>query len=363
MVFEDHAKLEWRAPAIDGRVCRLWRQIVLNAPRAWAYLEVCSVYRRPTMSNLLLWLGRSRRALLHIRVEHNFILCPTNGRSLYGLLYDYHTRIASLRIGLVDLAFFEGRDFPSMRVLDAKRWYWRGPSSHPVRWGRMPELRSPHLCLTVVDSVPLDSLPSLKTLVLHMIRCPSLSRHSPSLVKLMLHTVHLEDAISGPIDFPSLTHLALFHVGGLKPHINAPYLVTYHESGFAVDESFSATIPSLVEYGVYGIDRSTYSAPTGWYRSFPNIQKLFIRADPSVLILLLHSLASHLHSLPALQMISAGSGWMWGAKLTKEDQKTMESLIQVRSEAGLRDIALCFEQGQSLHQLPSSLGVSHCPIR
>ena len=364
MVFEIHAKLEWRAPAIDGRVCRLWRQIVLNAPRAWAYLEIRNAKRRPSMSELLVWLGRSRKAPLHIHVDENFMFSGrSNHRTLYSLLYNHHTRIASLRMGLVDVTFLEGRDFPCMRLLDVRRWYRKDSSLHPVRWGRMPKLRSLHLGSTNVYVVPLDGLTPLKMLALHTIKFTSLSRHSPSLVTLILHTAHLTDAISGSIDFPSLTHLALFGVRGLKPRIKAPYLVTYYENGLTVDESFSAPIPSLVGYGVCGIDKSIHSAPTEWYRSFPNIQKLFIRADPSVLILLLHSLASHPHSLPALQMISAGSSWMWGAKLTKEDQKTMESLIQVRSEAGLRDVALRFERGQPLHQLLSSLGVSHCPIR
>ena len=364
MIFEDHAKLEWRAPAIDGRVCRLWRQIVLNAPRAWAYLEICYDHRRrPSKSNLLLWLNRSRTAPLHIRVDEDFIvLGPTSNRKLYRLLYRYCTRIASLRMGLVDLAYFEGRDFPSMRVLDVRSWNQRDTSSHPVRWGRMPELRSLHLGPTDVYAVPLHSLPPLKTLVLQVLKCTSLSRHSPSLVALMLHTVHLKDAISGPIDFPSLTHLALFGVRGLKPYINAPYLVTYYESKGTRDESFSAPIPSLVEYGVCGVYKSLDSAPTEWHRSFPNIQKLFIREEPSVLISLFYSLATHPHSLPALQMISAGPSWKWGIKLEKSTQEIMESFIRARSEACLRDIVLCFEPGQPLHIVPSSLYVSHCLI-
>ena len=267
-----------------------------------------------------------------------------------------------MRIGLVDLAFFEGRDFPSMRVLDVRFWYRRGSSSHPLRWGHMPELRSLHLCPRNVDSVPLDSLPPLKTLVLHIIECNSLSRHSPSLVTLMLHSVHFKDAISGPIDFPSLTHLALFGVRGLKPYINAPYLVTYYESKGTRDESFSAPIPSLVEYGVCGVYKSLDSAPTEWDRSFPNIQKLFIREEPSVLMSLLHSLATHPHSLPALQMISAGPSWKWGVEFEKSTQEVMERLIQARSKACLRDIVLCFEPGQPLHIVPSGLYVSHCLI-
>ena len=38
-VFEEH-ELEWNAPAVDGRVCRLWRELVLITPRAWSYLHI-----------------------------------------------------------------------------------------------------------------------------------------------------------------------------------------------------------------------------------------------------------------------------------------------------------------------------------
>jgi len=363
MVFEYHTRLHWRAPVIDGQVCRLWRQIILDTSRAWAYLEICN-NKRPSISNLLLWLSRSRKAFLHIRADKNFIFdWSTDGRSLYSLLCDYHARIATLRMGLGEFSFFERRDFPCMQLLEVHRWFHRNSILGPVRWGSTPKLQSLRLGPTTAFVVPLDDLPPLKTLSLYSIKYISLSRHHASLVALMLHTIHLESAISSSIDFPSLTHLALFGVRGLKPHINAPCLVTYHESGYTVQESFSAPILSLAEYGVYGTDPNPHSAATRWHRSFPNILKLSIRAGPPVLISILHSLAGHPHLLPALRMLSVGSSWTWGAKIAKGDQKTMEGLIQERSEACLRATALRFEPGQRLHLLPSPTGVSHCPIR
>src|SRR5258708_40170545 len=73
VIFEEHAKLEWTAPAIDGRVCRSWRQIVLNSPRAWAYLKICPEYHaRSKFEELRLWLNRSGAAPLHLHFKEEF---------------------------------------------------------------------------------------------------------------------------------------------------------------------------------------------------------------------------------------------------------------------------------------------------
>jgi hypothetical protein len=360
MIFEEHAKLEWRAPAIDGRVCRLWRQIVLKTPRAWAYLEIHHT-KRPSISSLRLWLDRSHTAPLHIRVNKNFML--DHDMSFYHLLRDYHTKVASLRMGVGRLSFFEERHFPSMRLLYVKSWYWRNPSLPPVRWGPMPALQSLHLGPTNALVVPVGRLPPLKTLIIHTNKCTLLSKSSPSLVALLLHSVSLGNAISGSLDFPSLNHLALFDISGLKPNIKAPYLVTYHESGCTLMESFSAPMPSLVEYGICGIE-SRCPDPTEWHRSFPNIERLAMQADPSVHITFLRSLSKQPHSLPALQMISASAAtWMWGEGFPDEDKETMENLIQVRSKACHKDIALCFKLGKHLHIPIRFACVSHCLIR
>jgi hypothetical protein len=359
MIFEEHAKLEGRAPAIDGRVCRLWRQIVLNIPQVWAYLEIC-LANRPSISSLRLWLDRSHTAPLHIRVDSNFIF--DHGTTFYDLLCDYHTRIASLRMGMGLLSFFAERHFPSMRLLHVKSWYWRRPSLPPVQLGPMPALQSLHLGTTDALVRPLDRLPPLKTLILRATKCTSLSKSSPSLVALILHSVSLGDAISGSLDFPSLTHLALFGVRGLKPNIKAPHLVTYHESGCTLTESFSAPVPSLVEYGVCGTN-SRRPDPTEWHRSFPNIERLAIAADPSVLLALLVSLSGHPQSLPALQVISASSARKWGENISREAKKTMKSLITPRSRVLHRGIALRFEPVRQLHLPVPSAYLGHCPIR
>jgi hypothetical protein len=344
VIFEEHAKLEWVAPAIDGRVCRRWRQIVLNAPRAWAYLEICA-RKRPRIGELHLWLRRSGKAPLHVRVDENFT--PNQGinkRTLYDILGHYHTRITSLRMQQGDPSFFERREFPRLRLLDIGNWYLVHLTLSTTRWGSMPELRSLHLGPTEWSVVPLNCLTPLKTPVLWGSNYTSLSRHSHSLTTLMLDRVSVRDVTLGPVAYPSLTYLSLNNVIGLKRHINAPRLVTYHQGGNMGGESFSAPLPSLVEYGVYD-PNSGDSDPLELHRSFPNISRLSIRANPPVLISFLSSLSSHLHSLPALEMISLGSVKPEGEKIPEADKKTMTSLVRVRSEACHTNVALCFETG------------------
>jgi hypothetical protein len=117
LIFEEHAVLEWKAPTVDGRVCRLWRQIILNTPRAWAYLEIY-YNRHPSTGQLRVWLCRSGSVPLHIRVEHT---CESiNLHTLYDLVAGHHRRIASLRMREGELSFFEGREFPRMQLLDIK---------------------------------------------------------------------------------------------------------------------------------------------------------------------------------------------------------------------------------------------------
>src|SRR5258706_5408898 len=114
IIFEEHAMLEWKAPAIDGRVCRLWRRIVLNTPRAWSHLTIRK-YRPSRVNELRLWLHRSSTAPLHIDTRAaKWRAC----RKLYDIFSDHYTRIASLRMRHGSETFFEWRDFPCMQHLD-----------------------------------------------------------------------------------------------------------------------------------------------------------------------------------------------------------------------------------------------------
>ena len=344
IIFEEHAKLEWRAPAIDGRVCRLWRQITLNTPRAWSYLEIGC--RKGLRLRISPWLDRSRTAPLHIRVDENLTRRgETNNGALYELLHEYHTRIASLRILGGIFSFFHGQDFPSMQHLEVVQSDWPDWPPPPCSFGHMPKLRS----LRLDDFTgSLDCLAPLKVLVLFRCTITSLSQHSPPLVSLMLDNVELGDPISGSVDFPSLTYLSLSNMSDLKPHINTPRLVTHHECSDNAHKLFSAPLHSLAEYGVWPPDDYRLDL-TEWHHSFPNISRLSIWADPPVLISILDSLSIHPHLLPALQIISVRDLFVPDARFTRKEQGTMEDLVRVRSEACHLDVALYFETEEPFH--------------
>ena len=335
MIFEEHAVLEWQAPTVDGQVCRFWRDIVLNTPRAWAYLEIPKNYV-PSMGEVDLRLHRSSPAPLHIDTRE---VGPDACQKLYDLFGDHHTRIASLRMQFFSQSFYHRQDFPCMRLLDVANWY-------PVWWGSIPKLRSLQLRGHLLRKVSLSELAPLETLSLSCFQCTSVLRHSHSLTALMLSNVLVGDAISGPVTFPCLTYLSLSGVWGLKPHVIAPRLATYHEEGLMTGQSFNISIPSLVEYGMYFPTPSS-SDPVTWFLSFPNIQRLAIRADEVVLLSFFTSLANQPHSLPALQTISVGGRrecTYQTFQMAEEIQDQIESLVLARNGACNGNIVLCIEK-------------------
>lgn len=337
MIFEDHATLDWKAPIIDELVCHLWRQIVRNTPRAWAYLEIHRDY--PLSSERVRsWLRLSGTALLHIHVDQNFTLDNHDSKiKLFDLLGDHHTRIVSLRMGFGDYNFFIGREFPYLRHLDIRRWYPTPPSSSTMLWGPMPQLRSLHSGPIDFSAVPWNELDSLKMLTLWNTNYTVLQQHSKSLTTLMLDDVTLTDTISGLVDFPSLTYLSLWNVTGLKPHIKTPCLFAYHEGGETQIESFSAPVPSLMEYGVCGLE---FSNPE-WNRYFPNLARLSVRAHVSVLISIFDSLSNPSHSIPSLEMINAGLINEWD--YTDGDIEIMDNIVP---QLG---VAVIFESTDPFH--------------
>ena len=331
VIFVEHAILEWKAPSIDGQVCRLWRRIVRNTPRAWAHFNIRN--NSVSIDEVRLRLQRSGTAPLHIDTrdaKQNFC------HKLYDLFSDHYTRIASLQAWYGSQSFFEERDFPRMRLLNVTHWY-------PVRWGSMPKLQSLRLCDGKLGIVPLSELAPLKMLVLSNGKCTSVLRHSQSLTTLMLCNVLFVDAIFGPLNFPSLTYLSLFNVRGLKPHVNAPRLVTYHE-GEIRGESFNTSLLSLLEYGVHHVPAGRLD-PAAWHLSFPNIQRLAIRAKELVILSIFSSLANQPHLLPTLQTISVGNihGMSYSYCIAEGIQEKIEGLVLVRGEACGGNVVVSFE--------------------
>ena len=142
---------------------------------------------------------------------------------------------------------------------------------------------------------------------------------------------------------------------GLKARVIAPRLVTYHEGGILANESFNTTLPSLVEYGVFDPNASD-SDPTKLNLSFPNIQRLAIRAEELVLLSFFTSLANQPHLLPALQTISAGGRHDRTHQITEGVQAKIRSLVLVRNEASAVNIVLYLETTASV-RIPIVFGL------
>ena len=338
VLFEEHAKLEWRAPAIDGRVCRIWRQIVLNTPRAWMYLEI-SDDRPPIIQELREWLDRSGSAPLYIRIDRKLSGNPhPDDHPLYNLLSSYHTRIASLRLPPDHPPFLDEREFPCLRLLDIALSYSRRDVLRPLRWDSMPELRSLRIGASQMFPLQLSELTQLEVLALSSARITSFPQHSQSLTMLMLTHVFFSDAVPSPMAFPSLTYLSMYAVSGSKRSMNAPRLVTFHEGGGISSNPFSSPVPSLVEYWAnhpaFGEENLAML-----HHYFPNLLKLSIRTRSYYLIPFLQSLSGDPQSLPALQMITVGES---NAPFTEEEKAIIKGLVQVRGEACQMDVMLDF---------------------
>ena len=124
--------------------------------------------------------------------------------------------------------------------------------------------------------------------------------------------------------------------------MNVPALTTYHESGQTEEESFSMSLPFLIEYGI----RRHYGAPllnvTRLYRCYPNISRLSVRAFPSDVKQLLHSLSRQPTALPMLRILAVGT-LINSTKYTGEDKNRMMNDVIVRNTASSVKMELCFD--------------------
>ena len=285
VIFEEHAKLQWKAPLIDGRVCRQWRRTILRSPRAWAYLEIGHKFESAP-SKLLQWLDRSGSAPLHIKAI-NWTW------DVEEILNQHCKRIQSISLYDPSFAFLENRSFPILQSLTINRL---NISTPVIRWsacGAMSALLSFRASNISMDALPSNIFPPLRVLVLSTVdNCDSIIRNSyHSLTSLMLSWISLSDT-SESLEFPSLRFLSLYRVKNIKHRMNVPTLTTYHESYGMEGESFPMSLPSLIEYGIYRVDnnKSPFSVTT-LHQCYPNISRFSVRTHPRYLKLFLQSLS------------------------------------------------------------------------
>ena len=144
---------------------------------------------------------------------------------------------------------------------------------------------------------------------------------------------------STSLEFPSLRYLSLYEVQNIKHRMNVPALTKYHESGRTEEESFSMSLPLLIEYGIH---RSYNKSPlnvTTLYQCYPNISRLSVRARTSDVKRFLHSLSRQPIALPMLRIFAVGTlgGSNSEEKYSGEDKESM------RNMASSVKMELCFD--------------------
>ena len=355
VIFEEHAKLEWQAPVKDGRVCRLWRQIILRCPQAWAHLELNS-FDQPDPSVLRRWLDRSGAAPLHIRADE----CTPN---VDELLDRHHERIESLIVDCGSYSMFENRSFPILQSLTVD--YWNETDIHERLWGAMPKLLDLRTCFIDIDILPSSTFPPLRTLALFKVySCDSLLRNpNNSLTSIMLDELSLDDT-SGSLDFPSLTFLSLYGVNNLKHRMNIPVLTTYHEGGGTEEEEFPTPLPMLAEYGIFQSGSplpASLCSVMKLHQCYPNLQRLSIRARPSNFMSFLQSFVIQPTVMPVLRILAVGSSDS-GVSYSKGLEGDIMDHITARNITSKVMITVHFEDSEPL-KVPLFFGAVCIHIR
>jgi hypothetical protein len=318
LVFEEHTLLQWNAPAVDGLVCRLWRQIILDTPRAWSHITIRRWCAQPSVEALRLWMNRSRSSPLHLQSDRG-------GEQLQRLVAQYHTSISSLRWIHADVEIFEDLSFPNLRSLHIV--VSREGSS---KLGTMERLDHLHLGSTRSNIVDIERVPPLKSLSAHY-SCPSrLLQHSQAtLTRLILKGMHIH--IPNALDLPNLCFLSVFKVIGIQSLFNAPKLEVFHEGGIKIGQLFSTPMTSVVEYGVYETNRSFKVDVATMY---PNLRFLSLRLLSPHVVGYLKSFDSQEFEngdrLSRLELVEFGYPGTRSSKFTAQEIKSLqERMVQI----------------------------------
>src|SRR5258706_6237228 len=338
VIFEEHAKLEWRAPVNDGLVCRQWRQTILGSPRAWVHLEIGEKFRSAPSELRQQWLDRSGTAPLHIWAS-----------SLWGveeILDQHYRRIESLTVRHASAhAWLENRSFPILQSLAIIYDYQdgRGKEFRLSACDDIPALRSLRLGCISVEILPSKTFPALRVLALYVVKKCNYIIHNSyhSLTTLMLDSLDVPNT-SETLEFPSLSFLSLFGVKNFKHRISVPALTTYHEGYMPEEESFSVPLPLITEYGFFNLLTNQPINVTRLHQCYPNLSRVSVRARVSIVKAFLHSLSGQPTSLLMLRILAVE--FTHGKKeRSKEDEDSMMNDVSVRNTATSVKMELCFD--------------------
>lgn len=306
-IIELHARMEWWAPVLYGRVSRKFRHAVLASPRAWSYptLEKEKSRRRMTRVGAELWMERAGASPLHVRI-HSYddtLHRPILMRSPEQIVdLKYSGPIINLRKSRL----------PNLRRLFLS---WNSDAStNPFLDdvnGECPMPLLDTLGLWYLIRVPFAltrSFPHITTLYLCDINpgdCGGLVSHCSKTLKTLMLDECETSLISERTDFPVLEFLSV-RMAGAMDFISAPKLCVFHE-GLAINTP-STSFPSVVEYGSFEnepVVQGTKMEGLDLQRRFPNLQRLSLRERPTIVASALKKLAEHPDIWPHLQLLEA----------------------------------------------------------
>ena len=337
IIFEEHAKLEWRAPVTDALVCQQWRRTIFRSPRVWAHIEIGDEFRSVPSEVRQQWLRRSGTAPLHVWVSSHW--------GLEEILDRHHKRIESLTVRhALARVLLEDRSFPILQSLTIYDRVFRNPELRSSTWDAMPALRYLRVGYISVNNIlPSTKFPPLRVLALSEVEgCNYIIQNSyHSLTTLMLECVNMPQT-SEILEFPSLSFLSLFAVENLKPRMSVPSLIKYHEGLITTKESFPMPLPLLTEYGIYEHHMEPLLNPSRLHQCYPNLSRVSIRSVASSVKAFLHTLSGQPTSLPMLKILAVAIAF-GDIDFSREEKDSMMDDVSVRNTAVSVKMELCFD--------------------
>ncbi|KIM30846.1 hypothetical protein M408DRAFT_21669 [Serendipita vermifera MAFF 305830] len=260
LVFIEVCQEDWKAPKVLGIVCRHWREVLLNTPRAWACIHIGPRSTYVPLNILSLWLSRCGACKLHAsfststKADMAEVVCR-HGANLQclSLFHHFHClrhdfpQLQELRLGPEKLLFGSAPELAPELTPLAEKKEGENESSTILSLKRFPKLVCLHLhspALEVMEDIAHEALfPALRELHIHTYGSQwhrIIRNCAQSLITLAVEVSRLsekwaiEDLMETPIELPNLQNLhyifnAFWYLD--PPKLETPNLQAYYQVG------------------------------------------------------------------------------------------------------------------------------------
>ncbi|KIM30843.1 hypothetical protein M408DRAFT_321789 [Serendipita vermifera MAFF 305830] len=354
LIFVEVCQLDWQAPKVLGIVCRLWREVLLSTPRAWACIQIRPRSQQLPHALMSLWLSRCGAFKLHASLRpfasrddvdavcchEEKIQCLSFFNNFYQLERNY-SQLKELRLGPVNRPW---RNIPDEQGITETAHYSDrrgevGDISSNLSAERFPKLVHLHLhspSLMVMEAISHKHLfPALTELHIHVkgTHWHSIIRYcAQSLVTLAIEfpSNYVEDEVNREeldtlIELPNLQNFHyIFPVQHLEqdptlPSLQMPNLRSYHHvRGSETAERPEVCLATFVYF------EQCLSPP---WDSVPSMTHLKVKDTPEEINLLLGVLEDEPDVCPLLETVECFSI----LPSTSRDRATARSFVDYRT--------------------------------